>query len=125
VNLKPVQQPRPPIYLGAFTEAGLKRVGERADGWAAVVQVPGGVNIDMLTRQRQAIDAAARAAGRDPSQIHTYVRINVAEDTAVEPVAGAVQTLAGNGYPDVFVDLLYVASTTDSHLEWAERLLAR
>lgn len=42
VNLKPVQQPRPPIYLGAFSSAGLKRVGERADGWMAVVQVPGG-----------------------------------------------------------------------------------
>jgi probable F420-dependent oxidoreductase len=33
VNLKPVQRPRPPVYLGAFNPAGLKRVGERADGW--------------------------------------------------------------------------------------------
>lgn len=125
VDLKPVQRPRPPVYLGAFTEAGLKRVGERADGWTAVVQVPGGVNIDMLTWQRQASDEAACATGRDPSAIHTYVRINVAEGTAVEPVAEAVQVLARNGYPDVFVDLLYVATTTDSHLEWVERLLVR
>ncbi len=125
VDLKPAQQPRPPIYLGAFTEAGLKRVGERADGWTAVVQVPGGVNIDMLTWQRKTIDDAAHAAGRDRSLIHTYVRINVAEGTAVEPVAEAVQMLARNGYPDVFVDLLYVATTTDSHLEWVERLMAR
>jgi len=125
VNLKPVQQPRPPIYLGAFRSAGLKRVGERADGWAAVVQVPGGVNLDMLNWQRRKIDDAARAAGRDPSAIHTYVRINVAEDTAVEPVAEAVKVLSDNGYPDVFVDLIYVATTTDSHLDWVERLLAR
>jgi probable F420-dependent oxidoreductase len=125
VSLKPVQQPRPPIYLGAFTEAGLKRVGERADGWSAVVNVPGGVNLDMLTWQRQKIDDAARAAGRDPSAIHTYVRINVAEGTPVERVADAVQMLAGNGYPDMFADLLYVATTTDSHLQWVERLLAR
>ena len=125
VNLKPVQQPRPPIYLGAFRSAGLKRVGERADGWAAVVQVPGGVNLDMLNWQRRKIDDAARAVGRDPSAIHTYVRINVAEDTAVEPVAEAVKVLSDNGYPDVFVDLIYVATTTNSHLDWVERLLAR
>jgi probable F420-dependent oxidoreductase len=125
VNLKPVQQPRPPIYLGAFTPAGIKRVGERADGWTGVVQVPGGVSIDMLDWQRQAIDAAATAAGRDPSAIHTYVRINVAEGAPVEQVAEAVQALAANGYPDAFVDLLYVATTTDAHLDWVERLLTR
>jgi probable F420-dependent oxidoreductase len=125
VNLKPVQQPRPPIYLGAFTPAGLKRVGERADGWTGVVQVPGGVSIDMLDWQRQAIDAAATAAGRDPSAIHTYVRINVSEGAPVEQVAEAVQALAANGYPDAFVDLLYVATTTDAHLDWVERLLTR
>jgi len=125
VNLKPAQQPRPPIYLGAFTKAGLKRVGQRADGWTGVVQVPGGVNVDMLNWQRQQIDDAARAAGRDPSAIHAYIRINVAEGASVEQVADAVGVLAANGYPDVFVDLLYVATTTDSHLDWVERLLAR
>jgi probable F420-dependent oxidoreductase len=125
VDLKPVQQPRPPIYLGAFRSAGLKRVGERADGWMAVVQVPGGVNLDMLAWQRRKIDDAARAIGRDPSVIKTHVRINVAEDTAVEPVAEAVKVLTDNGYPDLFVDLIYVAATTDSHLDWVERLLAR
>ena len=125
VNLKPVQQPRPPIYLGAFRSAGLTRVGERADGWTAVVQVPGGVNLDMLNWQRRKIDDAARAAGRDPSEIHTYVRINVAEGTAVDSVAEAVKVLADNGYPDMFVDLIYIATTTDSHLDWVERLLTR
>jgi probable F420-dependent oxidoreductase len=123
VDLKPVQ--RPPIYLGAFTPAGLKRLGERADGWMAGVQVPGGVNLDMLNWQRQAIDDAARAAGREPSAIHTYVRINVAEDTPVDKVADAVRLLADNGYPDAFVDLLYVVTGTDAHLEWVERLLTR
>jgi probable F420-dependent oxidoreductase len=125
VNLKPVQHPHPPIYLAAFTPPALKRVGERADGWMAGVQVPGGVSLDMLTWQRQAIDDAARAAGRDPSAIHTYVRINVAEGTPVDAVADAVKVLTDNGYPDAFVDLMYVAAGTDAHLEWAERLLTR
>jgi probable F420-dependent oxidoreductase len=125
VNLKPVQRPHPPVYLGAFTQAGLKRVGGRADGWMAGVQAPGGVNMDMLNWQRQTIDDAARAAGRDPSAIHTYVRVNVAKGTPVDKVADAVRVLADNGYPDAFVDLMYVATGTDAHLEWVERLLAR
>ena len=43
----------------------------------------------------------------------------------VEQVAEAVAVLADNGYPDVFIDLLYVSTSTDSHLEWVERLLKR
>lgn len=125
VDLKPVQQPRPPIYLGAFTPAGLRRVGERADGWMAGARAPGGANIDMLTWQRQIIDDAARAAGRDPSAIHTYVRISVAEGTPIGQVVAAVQQLADHGYPDAFVDLMYVVTGTDAHLEWVEGLLTR
>ena len=33
--------------------------------------------------------------------------------------------LADNGYPDAFVDLMYVVTGTDAHLEWVERLLTR
>ena len=36
-----------------------------------------------------------------------------------------MRLLADNGYPDAFVDLMYVATGTDAHLEWVERLLAR
>jgi probable F420-dependent oxidoreductase len=125
VDLKPVQRPRPPIYLGAFTPAGLKRIGERADGWMAGVQLPGGANADMLNWRRQAIDDAARAAGRDPSAIATYVRINVAEGVPVDEVAEAVRLLADKGYPDAFVDLIYAVTGTDAQLEWVERLLTR
>ena len=124
VGLKPVQRPRPPIYLGAFTPTGLKRIGERADGWLAAVQVPDGVRIGALSRQRRAIDDAARAAGRDPSDIATHVRINVAEGARIEQVAEAVRLLVANGYPDAFVDLLYVVTGTDAQLDWVERLLA-
>ena len=91
----------------------------------AGAQVPRGLHLDMLDRQRQTIDDAARAAGRDPSAIHTYVRVNVAKGTPVDKVADAVQVLADNGYPNAFVDLMYVATGTDAQLEWVERLLDR
>jgi probable F420-dependent oxidoreductase len=122
VNLKPVR--RPAIYLGAFTPAGLKRVGERADGWTAVAMA-GDSRVDTLQRQRRLIDEAARAAGRNPAEIHTYVRINVADGGTVAQVADTVALLADNGYPDAFVDLMYVAAGTDAYLQWVERLLAR
>jgi hypothetical protein len=83
------------------------------------------LGFDMLNRQRQAVDDAARAACRDPAVIHTYVRVNVAEGTPVDQVAEAVKLLADNGYPDAFVDLMYAVTGTDAHLEWVERLLAR
>jgi probable F420-dependent oxidoreductase len=124
VDLKPIQQPHPPIYLAEFTPAGLKRIGERADGWSAVVQVRGGVRLDTLSRQRVVIDDAVRAAGRDPAAIHICVRINVAPDTPAGSVADAVRLLADNGYLDALVDLFHVATDTDSQLDWAERLLA-
>jgi len=125
VDLKPVQRPRPPIYLGAFTPPGLSRVGRRADGWMAGVQAPDGVHLEALNWQRGIIDEAARGAGRDPADIHTYVRINVAPGTPVAKVADAIRLLADNGYPDSFVDLMYVETDVNALLDWAERLLAR
>ncbi|EHB47669.1 putative F420-dependent oxidoreductase [Mycolicibacterium rhodesiae JS60] len=124
VSLKPVQQPHPPVYLGAFSAAGLARIGRRADGWLAVAGVPGDVSIDRLAAQRRTIDKAAYAAGRDPAAIATHVRINVAPETSIETVADAVKTLQDNGYSDAFVDTLYVVTDTDTQLEWVERLLA-
>jgi alkanesulfonate monooxygenase SsuD/methylene tetrahydromethanopterin reductase-like flavin-dependent oxidoreductase (luciferase family) len=120
----------PPVQLARQLTSidvisGGRLLPEFGIGWMAGVRVPGGVSLDMLNWQRQTIDDAARAAGRDPSAIHAYVRVNVAEGTPVDKVADAVQVLADNGYPDAFVDLMYVAAGTDAHLEWVERLLAR
>ncbi|GAY16986.1 TIGR03619 family F420-dependent LLM class oxidoreductase [Mycobacterium sp. shizuoka-1] len=124
ISLKPVQQPRPPIYLGASSTAGLQRIGRRADGWLAVVVVPSAVRIDKLAAARQVIDDAAQAAGRDPAAITTQVRVNVAAGTPIEEVEDAVKALQDNGYRDMFVDTLYVVDDTDTQLEWVQRLLA-
>ncbi len=126
VDLKPAQRPRPPIYLGAFTPRGLRRIGERADGWMAVVQVPAGLHhLESLKQQRAIIDDAALAAGRDPAAVATFVRVNVAAGADVEQVAETVATLADIGYSDVFADLMFAVSDIDTHLEWVQRLAAR
>src|SRR5690606_1062115 len=107
-----------------LTPAALRRTGARADGWLPIALAPGFVMPDVLTMQRRTIDDAARAAGRDPADIDTVVRINAAEGATPDEVAEAVRVLADGGYPDVFVDLMYVAGDTDDYLRWAERLLA-
>src|SRR5688572_3847114 len=40
---KPVQSPRPPIYLAAYTPSALDRVGRYADGW-----MPSGVPLSAI-----------------------------------------------------------------------------
>ncbi|MHC9296105.1 TIGR03619 family F420-dependent LLM class oxidoreductase [Mycobacterium sp. LTG2003] len=123
IDLKPVQQPRPPVYLSAFTPAALGRIGRRADGFLPVVHAPGTGFLDELRWQRQIVDDAATAAGRDYAAIRTHVRVNVASGTSIGEVADIVRALMDNGYPDAFVDLMYVTSGVDEMLEWAGSLL--
>lgn len=67
--------------------------------------------------------AEAQAAGRDPATIATQVWINVAAGSTVEEVADAVQLLADHGYPDAFVDLMYVETAIDGLLGWVATLV--
>ncbi|MGW2352441.1 MULTISPECIES: TIGR03619 family F420-dependent LLM class oxidoreductase [Streptomycetaceae] len=94
--LKPVQRPRPPFYIGAPTgaSAALKRIGERADGWLPASIVPVFVDADVVLAQRAVIDGFATAAGRDPSQIDTIMRVNIVEGTPLTQVADAIKSLA-------------------------------
>jgi probable F420-dependent oxidoreductase len=64
INLKPVQRPHPPIYLGAFVPAALKRLAKFADGWNPVF-LPVPVMAEMFGNIKQ----LAKEAGRDPSTL--------------------------------------------------------
>lgn len=125
IDLKPVQRPRPPLYLGAFSPAGLRRIGERGDGWLAVQHLAGATgDVGALSGHRATIDDAASAVGRDPLSVCTIVRVNVAAGTEIDRVAEAVRMLAESGYGDVFIDLMNVVTDIDTHLEWVRQLLA-
>jgi probable F420-dependent oxidoreductase len=71
IDLKPAQQPHPPIYLAAFSPGALQRVGRLADGWHPVALPP-----PVIKQMLGVIHAAAKEAGRDPKKIDIIVRAN-------------------------------------------------
>ena len=61
---KPYQKPTIPIFYGAMTPTGLKRVGRYADGWLALNN-----SLKEIIERKKIIDSAAKESGRDPSTV--------------------------------------------------------
>jgi probable F420-dependent oxidoreductase len=61
---RPVQRPRPPILIGGYVDAVLKRVATRGDGWLTYFYTP-----DSYRRAWAKITDFARDAGRDPQTL--------------------------------------------------------
>jgi probable F420-dependent oxidoreductase len=58
------QRPRPPVLIGGYVDAVLKRAGTVGDGWLTYFYTP-----ESFTRSWQKVQAFAREAGRDPSKL--------------------------------------------------------
>jgi probable F420-dependent oxidoreductase len=80
---RPTQQPRPPILIGGYVDAVLKRVATHADGWLTYFYTP-----ESYRRSWDKIVGFAREAGRDPrtltgtNQLAIYVGRSRAETEA-------------------------------------------
>jgi alkanesulfonate monooxygenase len=59
---RPVQRPRPPILIGGYVDAVLRRVATLGDGWLTYFYTP-----ESYRRSWERIVAFAREAGRDPA----------------------------------------------------------
>jgi alkanesulfonate monooxygenase len=74
------QRPRPPVLIGGYVDAVLKRAGTVGDGWLTYFYTP-----ESFTKSWQKVQAFAREAGRDPStltatnQLAIYVGTNRAQ----------------------------------------------
>jgi probable F420-dependent oxidoreductase len=68
INPKPVEKPHPPIYMGAFVPAALKRVATLTDGWNPVF-----LPIPVMSQMFDSIKQMAKEAGRDPSTLGMIV----------------------------------------------------
>ncbi|MFL6238475.1 MAG: TIGR03619 family F420-dependent LLM class oxidoreductase [Actinomycetes bacterium] len=63
---RPVQTPRPPIWVGGWKGPALRRVVERGDGW-----LPQGVGRDAMREKIAELTAMRDAAGKEPLEIGT------------------------------------------------------
>jgi alkanesulfonate monooxygenase len=61
---RPVQQPRPPILIGGYVDAVLRRVATRGDGWLTYFYTP-----ESYRNSWEKITRFAREAGRDPAAL--------------------------------------------------------
>lgn len=65
---KPLQKPHPPIWMGGWAEAALRRVARLADGWHS------GGPPQALAERYQLLRRFAKEAGRDPDAVALSVR---------------------------------------------------
>ncbi|TQN28619.1 putative F420-dependent oxidoreductase [Haloactinospora alba] len=124
-DLKPVQRPRPPVYLGAFAPAAMQRVARRADGWLPVV-APGTGPFDptAITAPMADIRTRASEAGRDPAELGMVLRVYPTATASVDEIAEAlVRAEREAGVDHAFVEMMNVATEVDGALELAERVL--
>lgn len=79
-----IQRPRPPVLIGGYVDAVLRRVATMGDGWLTYFYTP-----ESFTGAWRKVQAFARAAGRDPAtltatnQLAVYVGRS-REETAAE-----------------------------------------
>jgi probable F420-dependent oxidoreductase len=116
---RPIQRPHPPILMGAFAPAALRRAGARADGWISSSRA----DLTTLEASIDIVRAAARAAGRDPDTLRFICRGVVKVRTglpdrdepdgpsrprltgSLEQVRADCEALAAKGLTELFVDL--------------------
>jgi probable F420-dependent oxidoreductase len=131
LTVRPVQHPRPPILLAAYTPAGLDRIARRADGW-----LPTGLPLDAIAAGWTTIRDTAAAAGRDPDTLDLVVRAApTISDTALGPTrapfTGSWQQITDDvahtrdlGAHELIVDLQAQATRPDELIDTALELTA-
>jgi alkanesulfonate monooxygenase SsuD/methylene tetrahydromethanopterin reductase-like flavin-dependent oxidoreductase (luciferase family) len=61
---RPAQRPRPPVLVGGYVDAVLRRAGTLGDGWLTYFYTP-----ESFARSWERVKGHARAAGRDPGAL--------------------------------------------------------
>ena len=131
VGPKPVQQPHPPVIVGAFVPKALDRAGRLADGFTGCC-----APVDALISMMRAVRAAAAERGRDPSRLLTVMRCLVNRtderlDDATravahgtwEQIAEDVRKMEDAGVDEAFFDVAFQkdAQNRDGLLRYLDR----
>ncbi|QFU88297.1 TIGR03619 family F420-dependent LLM class oxidoreductase [Amycolatopsis sp. YIM 10] len=113
IGPKPVQHPRPPLYLSGFALAARRRAARRADGILPVeVLVPGSAfdPAAVINQPLREVRRIAEAEGRDPARIDAILRINPDSESTVREIADVILRTGDETDVDhVFVDFVYLA----------------
>ena len=126
VGPKPMQSPRPPILLAAYTPAGLEQIARRADGWT-----PAGMPIGYIGPMWASVLEKAERYGRNPDDLRLVIRANVKRTaTAMHdvrpPFHGSLHQLRSDleeyeelGAHEVILDLQGTTDSVDELLDLA------
>jgi probable F420-dependent oxidoreductase len=120
LDRRPVQAGGPPVLLGGFGPAALRRVGRRAAGWVGV----GGLSPEAHRGLWDIARGAAEQAGRDPDALRCELRYNPPEGTTPEQCARLLDEADSLDADGAFLDLVSVAATVPATLEFAGEVLA-
>jgi probable F420-dependent oxidoreductase len=125
-DLKPVQQPGPPIYLAGFAPAAQRRIARRAAGWLPVHR-PGTGPFDpekTVTAPLARLRQLAAEEGRDGNSLGTVLRVYPVAGSTVEECVDALRRAERDTETDhAFVDLQCIAENVDQALDLAHRIL--
>ncbi len=120
VDPKPLQKPRPPIWIAANTDAAVKRAAEIGDGW----MIGPHSAIDELERQIQLCQSAWNAAGKTGAPALPIIRetfVAASRNEAVEKARPCLEQL----YRAIYVKWKQNEAMNDpGELSWAFDKLA-
>lgn len=104
-NPKPVQKPRPPVWIAGSSARALRRAALYGDGWQPTGISPGEA-AEGIGKIKSIADEAGRDAGGLTFSVRNRVKIHrPGRDTNGEPGNAAVYTMRGT--PDEITDYVY------------------
>jgi probable F420-dependent oxidoreductase len=114
---KPVQKPRPPIWVGGESPAALRRVARLGDGWYPVANNPR-EPLDTPARYadaRERLEGEIARAGRDPASVaQAYLAIGRCQPAAQKAADGGRRPYTGRP-ADVAGDIAGFAEVGVAH----------
>jgi alkanesulfonate monooxygenase SsuD/methylene tetrahydromethanopterin reductase-like flavin-dependent oxidoreductase (luciferase family) len=101
---KPMQQPRPPVWIGSSGEQfGLRAVAEYADVWVPAANP--GAPLPELSRLSRVLDRHCADAGRNPATIRRAIQFQPPADPA--EARAAAQEYVAAGFRDLILIVPY------------------
>ena len=120
---KPLQKPHPPIWVGGWTEAAMKRTAKLGEGW-----LPAWLTPEDIAPRYQKVKEMARQFGRDGDAIHlgieVYASIDEDSSRAKKNALGTFQASRGTYEREMTLEYLESVSLIGSPDEIREKIRA-